>query len=269
MTTKAVLVGLSPDIDSLATVTWAAEYAGRLHAPLRVVLAGTANAGTEASVRALYNAAATVRDRFPQLSLSASVAEEDLADTLLARSDEAHVIVVDRDVRRHNVASAVAADATCPVAAIAPGTGWDDEERPVLVGADGTDHSEQALRWAFAEADRLGVGVRVVYCQPHAPIGAKAAGQRNSVFDLVALFAGRYPAMSVQIHTLTCAPAEALAWHSQFASMVVIGHRGQSVGGRIYRKVLHDAACPVVVAGPNTSLDVARTATSALNTMRS
>ena len=269
MTTKAVLVGLSPDLDSLATVTWAAEYAGRLHAPLRVVLAGTANAGPEASVRALDNTATTVRDRFPQLSLSASVAEDDLTDVLLAAAGGAHVIVVDRDVRRHNVASAVAAEATCPVAAVAPGASWDDEERPVLVGADGTDHSEQALRWAFAEADRLGVGVRVVHSQPHAPIGAKAAGQRNSVFDLMALFTGRYPAMSVQLQTLTCAPAEALSWHSKFASMVVIGHRERSLGGRIYRKVLHDAACPVVLAGPSTSLDVALTAASALNTVRS
>jgi nucleotide-binding universal stress UspA family protein len=269
MTTKAVLVGLSPDVDSLATITWAAEYAGRLHAPLRVVLAGTADTGTEACVRALYNTAATVRDRFPQLSLSASVTGEDLTDALLGRSDAAHLIVVDRDVRRHNVASAVAAEATCPVAAVAPRATWDDEERPVLVGADGTDHSEQALRWAFAEADRLGVGMRVEHCQPHGPTGANAAAQRNSVFDLIALFAGRYPAMPVQIHTLTCVPAQALAWHSQFASMVVIGQREQRLDGRIYREVLHDGACPVVVAGPSTSLGVALTAASALNTMRS
>jgi nucleotide-binding universal stress UspA family protein len=269
MTTKAVLVGLTPDVDSLATIRWAAEYAGRLNAPLRVILAGTANAGTTASVRSLYNTVATVRDRFPQLSLSASVTEEDLADALLARSGDAHVIIVDRDVRRHNAASAVAAKATCPVAAVAPGASWDDEERPVLVGADRTHHTHQALRWAFAEADRLGAGVRVVHCQPNGPIGSAGAERRNSVFDLVALFAGRYPAMSVQLHTLTCAPAEALAWHSQFASMVVLGHREQSQGGRIYRKVLHDAACPVLVAGPSTSLDATLTAASALNTMRS
>jgi Universal stress protein family len=269
MTTKAVLVGLAPDVDSLATVTWAAEYAGRLRAPLRVVLAATAHAGTTASACALHNTTGTVRDRFPRLSLSASVAEEDLTDALLARSGDAHVVVVDRDMGRHSVASAVAAEATCPVAAVAPVAAWDDELRPILVGADGTDHSEQALRWAFTEADRLGTDVRVVHCQPHGPTGADATEQRNSVFDLVALFAGRYPAMSVQLHTLSCPPAGALAWHSQFASMVVIGYRERSLGGRIYRKVLHDAACPVVVAGPGTSLDVALTAASALNTVRS
>jgi nucleotide-binding universal stress UspA family protein len=269
MTTKAVLVGLSPDIDSLATLTWAAEYAGSLHAPLRVVLAGATDADAPASVRALSNTAATVRDRFPQLSLSASVAEEELTEALLIRSHDAHVVVVDRDTGRHNIASAVAAEATCPVAAVAPGAVWDDDARPVMVGADGTDHSEQALRWGIAEADRLGVGVRVVHCQPHGPTGAIAAEQRNAVFDLVALFAGRYPAMSVQLHTLTCAPAEALTRHSQFASMVVMGHRRQSLGGRVYRKVLHDAACPVVIAGPSTSLDVALTAASAPSTARS
>lgn len=253
---KAVLVGLSPDTDSLATITWAAEYAGHLHAPLRVVLADGGN------LPALYNAAASIRGRYPDLSLSATTADGGLPDALLDRADDAHLVVLDRDGAK--VAPTVAAEASCPVAAVAPGTAWDGENRPILVGADGTEHSEQALRWAFAEADRLGRGVRVVHCQPR----ATSTEHRDSVFDLVALFAARYPAMAVQVHTLTCAPAEALAWHSQFASMVVIGYREHGLGGRIYRKVLREAACPVVIAGPDTSLDVALAA-SALDTARS
>jgi len=263
MTTKAILVGLSPDTDSLATITWAADYAGTLHAPLRVVQASSAN------LPALYNAAAAVRDRFPQLSLSCSTVDGALADAVLDRCHDAHLIVVDRDTGKHNLASVLAATASCPVAAVAPGTAWDDETRPILVGADGTEHSEQALRWAFAEADRLGCGVRIVHCQPHGPYGATTNARRNSVFDLVSLFAGRYPAMAVQVHTLTCAPAEALAWHSQFASMVVIGYREHSLGGRTYRTVLREAACPVLIAGPDTTLDVAHAAASVANTVRS
>jgi len=263
MTTKAVLVGLAPDTDSLATITWAAEYAGKLHAPLRVVQAGTTN------LPALYNTASAVRARYPQLSLSATTADGALAEALADRADDAHLVVVDRDTAKTAVVSTVAADARCPVAAVAPGATWDDENRPILVGADGTEHSEQALRWAFAEADRLGRGVRVVHCQPHGPYGATTNARRNSVFDLVSLFAGRYPAMAVQVHTLTCAPAEALAWHSQFASMVVIGYREHGLGGRIYRKVLREAACPVVIAGPGTTLDVAHATTSSLDTVRS
>jgi nucleotide-binding universal stress UspA family protein len=256
MTTKAVLVGLSPDTDSIATITWAAEYAGRLDAPLRVILADGGN------LPALYNAAAALRARYPHLSLSATTAEGGLADTLLDRTADAHVVVVDREAAKAGVASTVAAEASCPVAAVAPGTAWDDEARPILVGSDGTEGSEQALRWAFAEAHRFGCGVRVVHCGTNNE-------DRGSVFDLVSLFAGRYPAMAVQVHTLKCAPAEALAWHSQFASMVVIGHREHGVGGRIYRKVLRDAACPVVLAGPDTTLDVALAATSAMDTVRS
>jgi hypothetical protein len=110
--------------------------------------------------------------------------------------------------------------------------------------------------------------VRVLYCQPHGPSGATANARRNSVFDLVSLFAGRYPAMAVQVHTLKCAPADALAWRSQFASMVVIGQREHSLGGRTYRKVLRTAACPVIVTGPETTLDVALAA-STPNTARS
>ncbi|MFC0541858.1 universal stress protein [Kutzneria chonburiensis] len=255
---KSVLVGLSPDTDSLATITWAAEYAGRLAAPLRVVLADGG------SLTALYNAVATVRGRHPHLSLSAMTAEDGLADALLERTADAHVTVVDRHVATAGIAAAVAAEATCPVAAVSPGVCWAAQNRPVLVGADGTEHSEQALRWAFAEADRLGTGVRVVYSQP------RGAGteRRNSVFDLLSLFAGRYPSMEVQLHTLTCAPAKALAWHAQFASMVVIGHREHGLGGRIYRKLLRDATCPVVLAGPDTALDAAP-ATSTLDIARS
>ena len=257
MTTKAVLVGLSPDTDSLATITWAAEYAGRLRAPLRVVLTDGG------SLPALHNAAAAVRSRYPQLSLSAMTADDGLVDALLERADDAHVTVVDRAAAKAGVAATVAATATCPVAAVAPWTAWNGEDRPLLVGADGTEHSEQALRWAFAEADRLGRGIRVVHCEPRG-----TGAERNSVFDLVSLFAGQYPAMAVQVHTLVCGPAEALAWHSQFASMAVIGHREHGLGGRIYRRVLREAACPVVLAGPDTILDVALAA-SALDTARS
>ena len=262
MTTKAVLVGLSPDTDSLATITWAAEYAGKLHAPLRVVQAGTAK------LPALHNTTGAVRARYPQLSLSATTADCGLADALADRADDAHLVVVDRDMATTDVASAVAARASCPVAAVAPGAAWSDETRPILVGADGAEHSEQALRWAFAEADRLGCGVRVVHCQPHGTSGAATNQRRNSVFDLVALFTGRYPDVAVQLHTLVCAPAKALAWHSQFASMVVIGYREHGLGGRIYRKALRESACPVVIAGPDTTLDVALAA-SALHSVRS
>ncbi|GAA3434949.1 universal stress protein [Kutzneria kofuensis] len=258
MTIKAVLAGFSPIIDSLATITWAADYAGRLHAPLRVVLADGG------SLPALYNATATVRTRYPQLSLSAMTANDSLVDALLDRATDAHLIVVDRAAAKAGMAATVAAQASCPVATVAPGTAWDGENRPILVGADGTEHSEQALRWAFTEADRLGRGVRVVHCQPH----RTSTEQRNSVFDLVSLFAGRYPAMAMQLHTLVCAPADALAWHSQFAAMVLIGHHEHGIGGRIYRRVLREAACPVVIAGPDTILDAA-IAAPALDTVRS
>jgi hypothetical protein len=252
MTTKSVLVGLSPDTDPLATITWAAQYAGRLSAPLRVVLADGGG------LPALYNAVAAVRTRFPQLSLSATTADDGLAEALLSRTSDAHLTVVDRHAAKAGVASTVAAEANCPVAAVAPGTAWDDENRPTLVGADGTEHSEQALRWAFAESDQLGRGVRIVHCRPR----GTNTSRRSSVFDLVSLFAGRYPAMAVQLHTLVCGPAEALAWHSQFASMVVLGHCEHGLGGRIYRKVLREAACPIVVAGPDTILDVALAASA-------
>ena len=263
MTTKTVLVGLTPRTDSLDTVTWAAEYAGRLSVPLRILLAGTANVGADVAARTVQNATGAVRDRFPHLSLSTVIAEDDLADVLLERCGDAHLVVVAGDPGRAGVAATVAGRAPCPVAAVSPGATWDADGRPVLVGADGTEHSEQALRWAFAEADRLGVGVRVVHCQPHGPASAVTARRRNSVFDLVALFTGRYPAIPVQLHTVSCAPAETLAWHSQFASMVVVGHRAHSLGGRTYRRLLRDAACPVVIAGPDTRLDTVVTKTGA------
>ncbi|GAA3431780.1 universal stress protein [Kutzneria kofuensis] len=258
MSTKAVLVGLSPGTDSLGTIIWPAEYAGRLRAPLRVVLADGG------SLPALYNATATVRIRYPRLALSATTADSGLPDALLGRTGDAHLTVVDRAAADAGMAATVAAQASCPVATVAPGTAWDGENRPILVGADGTEHSEQALRWAFTEADRLGRGVRVVHCQPH----RTSTEQRNSVFDLVSLFTGRYPAMAVQLHTTVCPPAKALAWHSPSASMVVVGHREHGVGGRIYRRVLREAACPVVIAGPDTILDAA-IAAPALNTVRS
>lgn len=265
MTANAsVLVGLSPRRGSLTTLTWAAERAGRTEAPLRVVLAAHDVDDASGAMREIVTAVAEIRSRFPWMSLNVSLSRDQLAESVLNRCGSSQLVVVDQDLRRHSTVTTIAAQATCPVIAVNPHATWSDETRLVVVGADGTERSESALHWAFAEAHRLHAAVRVVHCQPNGSIR-----HGHKVFDRVAPLAARYPEVDVQVQNLAQPPADALAWHSQYASMLVIGHSERPVAGRVCRSVMRRSACPVVVVGPHIPLAADASVAHALNTMRS
>ncbi|AHH96936.1 universal stress protein [Kutzneria viridogrisea] len=264
MTGPTVVAGLTPQHCSLATVTWAAEYAARTGSPLRVVLAEADTGDPTAAMRAAGCAVTDVRTRFPQLALTVAIEAQPVVDALVALSDTAHLLVVDQDVRRRPLVAGAAAEAFCPVVAVGSSVLWSEQDEPVLVGADGTERSRPALEWAFAEADRLGRAVRVVHCQ----VQRSTAGirLRHEVLAAVATLAVRHPAVEIQLRTLDCPPDEGLSWHSQFCAMAVIGHRAGTATGRTERAVLRNASCAVVLAGQHTSV---ATAIPALHSPRS
>src|SRR5699024_10282527 len=60
-----------------------------------------------------------------------------------------------------SVSGRVSARATSPVVVVPPEFDARDDG-PVVVGVDGSAHADEALRFAFTEASRRGVGVVVV-----------------------------------------------------------------------------------------------------------
>ena len=80
-----------------------------------------------------------------------------------------------------SVSGALAADAPCPVVAVAPGDAL-REPGPVLVGDDGSDHARRAVRHAEALAARLGRGLVQLHVEEGDPVEelARVARERRA-----------------------------------------------------------------------------------------
>ena len=139
----------------------------------------------------------------------------------------------------------------------------------ILVGVDGSDHSHRALAWAMRQAvqQRAPLTVLAVRPDPVRPAtgiywgvhnypedshNAEAASKavQESVDQVANEIGGRPPEVAVNVATGD--PAEELIRASQDADMVVLGRRGSGgfatlLLGSVSGKVMHHAACPVMV----------------------
>lgn len=139
----------------------------------------------------------------------------------------------------------------------------------VLVGVDGSPHSEAALRYAVAEANRRGARLRVVstYFPEYAVRGRTQpltesepaieddleAQTRRMVEEALA---GDAPAPPVDIVIAAGPAAGVLIDMSAEVDVLVVGHRGRGgfasllLGSVGQQCVLH-AHCPVIVVRPS------------------
>jgi nucleotide-binding universal stress UspA family protein len=139
----------------------------------------------------------------------------------------------------------------------------------ILVGVDGSDHSRYALAWAMREAARhdLPLSVMTVHPAPPRPAthiywnipelpeGGLSEEQTRAALgqfvDLVANETGE-KVPDVTLIVVTGDPAEQLIREAQDADLLVLGRRGSGgfatlLLGSVSSKVMHHAACPVVV----------------------
>jgi nucleotide-binding universal stress UspA family protein len=139
----------------------------------------------------------------------------------------------------------------------------------IFVGVDGSDHSRLALGWALREAARHSMPVTVISVHP-SPVRPATdiywavpdlpADPRNEEVELNALrqFVDKtatetgetVPGISLVVETGD--PAEKLIEASRDADLLVVGSRGiggfaRLLLGSVSSKVVHHAACPVVV----------------------
>jgi nucleotide-binding universal stress UspA family protein len=141
--------------------------------------------------------------------------------------------------------------------------------RDVLLGlADDTD--DEVAEYAFQEAERRGVNLRVLHSWSHrhvtpelpSLVPARSPGQERldreaRAEDAVPRYAltrlqDRYPGVTVEARTVRSAPADELLAATQEAAVVVIGaHRRTSLLGPrlgpVAHTLLHRAHCAVVV----------------------
>lgn len=142
----------------------------------------------------------------------------------------------------------------------------------IIVGVDGSAHSQRALEWAIEEAAirHAPLTVLTVLTVHQANVGywgsetsyppdhALAEQARQSAHDAVAKAAaqlgGSGPA-SVTVRAVSGSPAEELLDAARDADMIVIGSRGAGgfprlLIGSVSSHVAHYAHCPVVIIRP-------------------
>lgn len=133
------------------------------------------------------------------------------------------------------------------------------DDRPVLVGVDGSDQSRRALRWAADYASLTGAPLTAVMAWDLPPnYGMPAiyddvdleAQARTTLAETVTDALGGSVSVSLQI--TQGHPAAVLVAASQQARLLVVGshgHRGfaASLLGSVSSQCIHHAHCPVVV----------------------
>jgi nucleotide-binding universal stress UspA family protein len=143
----------------------------------------------------------------------------------------------------------------------------------VLVGVDGSDHTEAALELAFGSAVRFGaplVALHTWWARPvqtlkdrgrYVPADVEAAAGRL-LRSAVEPWRRKYPRVTVDerlVHGLN--PAEELIDASKNAALTVVGSRGRGgfaglLLGSVSMSVVQRANCPVAVARPRSHEEV-------------
>jgi nucleotide-binding universal stress UspA family protein len=129
----------------------------------------------------------------------------------------------------------------------------------VVVGVDGSPHSDAALRWALEQAQTRGGEVTAVYAWQLPFVSIPGAFDRDElekaakefVIDRVSTIA---PSPAVPLRPLVAEsdPAEALIAAAADADLLVVGTRGRSpfaglVLGSVSQRCAAAARCPVLL----------------------
>lgn len=211
-----------------------------------------------------------VAARHPALRIATSWQPGEPAPVLSQLSVGAEMVVVgsDRSADRRGEgfgSASFQAAVLCrsPVAVIpAPRAG---SRTGVVVGIDGSDDSEVALKMAAGEASRRREALTVLHAVPKGMAAAepgRGTGLGQSLRDprtLVSEAAGRlrehFPALTVQEALVSDGtPADALIRAAEQASLLVIGCWGRGglrkPIGSIAEKVLMRLPCPIIITRP-------------------
>lgn len=295
-TERCVVVGVDGSESALHAVRWAAGEAERRNAPLRLVhvchLAPVRHprrispppefhaAFLEQGRHWLTEATEAARLTVPGLAMTTDLRDGIAADILLTESRTAQLMVLGSrglggftSLLLGSVAIALSAHGHCPVVVMrsasvdsAPG-----KDAPIVVGADGSELSDAALRFAFETAAEHKVPLVVLHAWFDANVatGWKAlpgiidwdwlqAEEEKQLVERIAVWREKFPHVEVRPLVVRDRAAHALLELAVGAQLVVVGSRGRGaftgVGlGSVSQTLLHHATCPVAVVRAKTS----------------
>lgn len=281
----AIVVGIDGSSASAAALDWAIAEAVRRRRPLHLFSAGerlmpggeaalydadlVARIADEAIAKAeavLDAAAAQIAVSAPGLEVTRECSLRPPAAVLVEHSTHADMVVAGH--RGHgvlvgallgSVAHQVAAHASCPVVVVrAPG----EHAEPtggVVVGVDGSEGSEAAVRFAFDEAASRGCDLHVVKAWWTSTAGfsqkLKADFQQAELLAVSETLVGwgeKYPDVTVHVTVPMAQTVSAVVRASAEAELLVVGTRGlggfrRLVLGSVSHGALQHASCPVAV----------------------
>ncbi|MEU9239654.1 universal stress protein [Streptomyces sp. NPDC048385] len=272
MTLRHIAVGVDGSPTSVRALDRAAAEAVRHGVTLRVLYAVPDRDEAEP---VLGYAVSRLSERWPGLSVETVAAEGGVVHAL-ARESEGAALTVVGTRGLGTVAGSAFGSVSLRLAAlvrgpllVVRGDHRCDEDRPVLLGLAG-DSDLRAAEYAFQEAERRGVSLRVLHSWSHRHVtpelpsltAVRSPGQERMVReslaeDAVTHFAlshlrDLHPGVAVESHTVRAAPAPALLTASAEAAVVVVGaHRRTGVFGPrlgpVTHLLLHRSHCPLIV----------------------
>jgi nucleotide-binding universal stress UspA family protein len=143
----------------------------------------------------------------------------------------------------------------------------------IVVGIDGSDHSQEALRWALAEARLRSASLRVVYAWM-LPVYATGYGfAPGELIDPVAMSdaaklqldksleeIGDANGVTLERKAVEGMAAQVLVEEAEGADLLVVGSRGHGgfaglLLGSVSQQCAHHAPCPVVIVRATPSPD--------------
>ncbi|GAY07347.1 universal stress protein [Pseudonocardia sp. N23] len=280
-----VVVGVDGSRSASQAVEWGATEAMLTGAPLRLVAALGPPAVRrtddgdlqEVSARHLVVSARAALDMAadqavraqPCLDVDSDAREGFPVPVLLDESRHATVLVIGNrglggvpGLLLGSVSTTVAAKAECPVVVVRGTVVGPGDDRPVVVGVDGSPISDSAIELAFAEASERGAPLLAVHAWsdrmlvelgPIVDMDAINADERQLLSQRLAGRREEYPDVEVRTLVRRDKAAEVLLDLSAKAQLVVVGSRGRGrvsglLLGSVGHALLHLAECPVLVA---------------------
>ncbi|MEV2241586.1 universal stress protein [Micromonospora sp. NPDC049891] len=280
-----IVVGVDGSEIALHAVRAAAREAAYRHRPLRIVHAfiwplmrvplgpapgAPADGGLRNQAeRCLAEAVAEAGKVAPEVPVTGAVVDGAASTVLLAEARDAALVVLGNrglggfaGLLLGSVAVQVSAHADCPVLVV---RGESRADGPVVVGVDGSELSQEAVRFAFEEAAWRGCELVAVhawlYPTPAGPgdilplvydLDAFRDEEERILAEAVAGWSERYPEVPVRRRLVRGSPGRALVEESRTAQLVVVGARGRgALGGlllgSVSHAVLHHAHSPLAI----------------------
>ena len=214
----------------------------------------------------------------PEIKIGHTIAEGSPIDMLLEMSPDATMIVMGSrglgglsGMDMGSVSGAVVSHAKCPVVVVREDSAVNEDTKygPVVVGVDGSEVSQQATEYAFAEAEARGAELVAVHTWMDMQVQASLAGlaaaqqqwdeverqQTDMLIERLAPLVEKYPSVTVKKIITRDRPVRALAEASENAQLLVVGSHGRGgfkgvILGSTSRALLQSAPCPMMVVRP-------------------